>query len=257
MKKNYIIAIIIGAVLFATNIILACVFRGQDGANIFTAISGWVSFLATLFVGIIAYRQSRKQAFLLRKQNLINAIKMDQENLISSYSQLFIVGKHSELMLDYIMLNKDNYIQSAFTIIKNFELISNLESFLDSIIAYQYFPIGIKKLYDSCKEMIKFTYEISRLHSLKEDLDEDEYNNRILKYTDEMLEIYAKIKKAKTKVIVEMQYLILITMKANTVLKLQKIENRIEELNKNFKNEILGIHKKSKETDDGQAGNEK
>ena len=60
MKKKCIITIVICAVvLFIANIIFACIFS-QEGANIFTAISGWVSFLATVIVGRIAYRQGKR-----------------------------------------------------------------------------------------------------------------------------------------------------------------------------------------------------
>lgn len=59
MKKKYIIAILICVVFFIVNIIFACIFS-QEGANIFTAISGWVSFGATVMIGIIAYRQGKR-----------------------------------------------------------------------------------------------------------------------------------------------------------------------------------------------------
>ena len=58
-KNIWIWLSVIGVVLCATNIVLACLFS-SNGANIFTAISGWVSFLATLGVGIFAALQSKR-----------------------------------------------------------------------------------------------------------------------------------------------------------------------------------------------------
>lgn len=58
-KNIWIWLSVIGVVLCATNIVLACLFS-SNGANIFTAISGWVSFLATLGVGIFAALQSKQ-----------------------------------------------------------------------------------------------------------------------------------------------------------------------------------------------------
>lgn len=59
-KKNWKWLCICSSILiFLINIILASIFK-QEGANIFTAISGWISGVATLAVGIIAYRQSEK-----------------------------------------------------------------------------------------------------------------------------------------------------------------------------------------------------
>lgn len=52
--------VIIGGAAFVANIICSIIFHGDNGANIFTAISGWISGIATVIVGIIAYRQSMR-----------------------------------------------------------------------------------------------------------------------------------------------------------------------------------------------------
>lgn len=56
----WIIMIVVGVILCVINIVFSCLFRGADGANIFTAISGWISGVSTLIVGLITYRQSKK-----------------------------------------------------------------------------------------------------------------------------------------------------------------------------------------------------
>lgn len=59
-KNLWFWMLIISVTLFAVNIGLAIKFNGSDVANIFTAISGWVSGVYTLFIGIIAYNQSKQ-----------------------------------------------------------------------------------------------------------------------------------------------------------------------------------------------------
>lgn len=62
MKKGRIIFLILGIfvaiALCIANIIFACIYK-DCGTNIFTAISGWISGIATLLIGVIAFRQSK------------------------------------------------------------------------------------------------------------------------------------------------------------------------------------------------------
>lgn len=56
MKRKTKIYFIIAAtiLLMIVNIVLSIIFRGDSGANIFTTISGWVSGVATIVLGLIA-----------------------------------------------------------------------------------------------------------------------------------------------------------------------------------------------------------
>lgn len=59
LKILFWLLVIVVIALATINISLAFVFDGKF-ANAFTAISGWVSFLATILVGYIAYKQNRE-----------------------------------------------------------------------------------------------------------------------------------------------------------------------------------------------------
>ncbi len=58
LKRILIISIPIAIILCVANICFSIKFDGKFG-NLFTAISGWVSFLATVGIGIIAYLQNK------------------------------------------------------------------------------------------------------------------------------------------------------------------------------------------------------
>lgn len=62
MKKNTkTFLIFLSVILLAIiNIILSVIYRGNSGANIFTAISGWISGVATIILGLMAFYQSKK-----------------------------------------------------------------------------------------------------------------------------------------------------------------------------------------------------
>ncbi len=72
-KVLLIIVIIFGCLACITNIVLSAVFP-NCGSNTFTAISGWVSGIATLIVGLIAYLQNYYFSKSSTKNNLINQI---------------------------------------------------------------------------------------------------------------------------------------------------------------------------------------
>lgn len=60
MKKVLlIIGIVGGCLVFIANIVCACVFSGENGANIFTAFGGWISGFATVILGVVAVMQNK------------------------------------------------------------------------------------------------------------------------------------------------------------------------------------------------------
>ena len=59
--KKYWILLLVIFVLFVTNIISAIIFDDSNSnANLFTAISGWVSAIATVVLGYIAVWQNKR-----------------------------------------------------------------------------------------------------------------------------------------------------------------------------------------------------
>lgn len=75
MKKSHKILIIVFVfALMITNVIFAIIFMGSDGANIFTAISGWISGIATIVLGLIAFWQNKQY----KKQNDAYQEKIDK-----------------------------------------------------------------------------------------------------------------------------------------------------------------------------------
>lgn len=79
--------IVFGVALFVVNIVFACIYD-ENGTNIFTAISGWVSGIATIILGVIAIVQNRKYKRendrFLKEQQQLNW-KLEQKDLIKSY----------------------------------------------------------------------------------------------------------------------------------------------------------------------------
>ena len=75
MKKQIIIVVLL-SVAVIVNIVLAIIFHGDSGANIFTAVSGWISGIATIVLGVIALVVNEKY-------------KKDNDNFILKQEELF------------------------------------------------------------------------------------------------------------------------------------------------------------------------
>ncbi|MGN1201520.1 MAG: hypothetical protein ACI4R8_04630 [Candidatus Caccovivens sp.] len=111
-------AIIISVLLCAANIVLSCFYRSNDGANIFTAVSGWVSGISTIVLGVVAVKQNKKykqendefnkkQEELIRKQydfevykNIVDTrrkyvekIKQDTNEFCQNFNYMIISSK--------------------------------------------------------------------------------------------------------------------------------------------------------------------
>ena len=78
---------------FIGNITCSIIFMGESGANIFTAISGWVSGIATAIIGAIAFAQNKNykeenDRFIEYQQQ--RDWRIEQKELINSYLENII-----------------------------------------------------------------------------------------------------------------------------------------------------------------------
>ncbi|MDE6201827.1 MAG: hypothetical protein K2M47_08165 [Clostridiales bacterium] len=98
MNKGKYIALwvsltILAVILCAVNVLLACLYN-NCGANIFTAISGWVSGIAAIVLGVIAVLQNKKYTLASTKREIKDNIRSEQIMLadicdgITQYSSL-------------------------------------------------------------------------------------------------------------------------------------------------------------------------
>lgn len=110
-KNTWIWLIVGGSILCITNIVLSCIFRGTDGANIFTAISGWVSGVSTIILGVIAVVQNKQY----KDENDRVLLKQSEENSKFSESQKDISWRNAQFQLFTLYLNTLNKHIGAFS----------------------------------------------------------------------------------------------------------------------------------------------
>ena len=96
-RKRNIAIIIMITIFMLINLGLAIIFHGDSGANIFTTISGWVSGIATIILGLIAlfvnakYKKENdmyleKQAELQWKEDEKRTIELYRKQILETYN---------------------------------------------------------------------------------------------------------------------------------------------------------------------------
>ena len=105
--KNLWFWLLIASILFfVTNIVFSIIFRGSDGSNIFTAVSGWVSGVATIALGLIAVVQNRKykeenDRFLSAQQKINSQLMQEQNDLSWRKIHYDIYNSYRRELLEY------------------------------------------------------------------------------------------------------------------------------------------------------------
>lgn len=97
-KKISILLIVLTGILMMINFWLAIAFSGEDGANIFTTASGWISGIATIVLGVIAlfvnagYKKENdiyleKQAEIQWKNDERDTIELYRKQILETYNR--------------------------------------------------------------------------------------------------------------------------------------------------------------------------
>lgn len=212
----------------------------------------WGSTIATIFIGIIAAKQSERYTLLSRKQSLIDAIRAEQNSFLTTYSEISGIGQYVEVSLEALFVEEDEWEKKLQCAIKYTNLLAVVEDFSNKLTTYWYSPTGMKQMQDACNNFLKF---------LKIDLNVDALVNTSLenavavnkKLVQQYLEHLKNLRKVKNVIIVEMQYLIRIIAQSKNMKELQDIENKISRFNKeNYKTlfEANELKNQEKEKDD-------
>lgn len=101
LKVLFWLLVIVAIISATINIRLAFLFDGKLG-NVFTAISGWVSFLATILVGYIAYKQNKEYKL---ENNRFEKRQEDRDWCQDKYETLSLyrerINKSLDLFLEF------------------------------------------------------------------------------------------------------------------------------------------------------------
>lgn len=190
MKKNYKLSIFcciaLGFVIAAINIVLACIYSGDFGANIFTAVSGLLSCFATVILGVIALFQSKRYKQendrMIDAQNLIfqkiaNANRENNELTIRKYEAGIILKYENQVdALSNYLVNKANCLKVKIL----FSNYLNTQNFADRTPILQ-----LKQMQNDINIMLLSFMQVHYRNDYRESLTNKvrQYQNLILKLT--------------------------------------------------------------------------
>lgn len=182
MKKTKIIlSICLTTVAIIINLILAIFFRGESGANIFTTISGWVSGIATIVLGVIAIKINAKYKeenddFLLKQDEMFwksekkSIIELYREQVIKCYND-FSKFNFAEI-LNQLVSNENNLEAPLFKL----SIVSKIENEKHNM----FFTLTICKYYFSFKKELFESYSeyLTLLAKMVDNYDEMIYKKQ-------------------------------------------------------------------------------
>jgi hypothetical protein len=217
MKKVLlIIGIIVSALICIANLVCAIIYRGTDCANIFTAVSGLISGIATLFVGLIAYNQSKQYTLMTQKTEFMNKIEAEKKEFLSQFLIICKVNKYTDI---FIQLSNDLKLNTSLLSHQVFyfklsEVRDDLINYCNMIQTYWLIPENIKPLFTECNNMLQFVlrqFDLKDKYTLKEDFINDIQNSTMWiiewidkmhllkrKCSDEYYEHYEKVRNANS-----------------------------------------------------------
>lgn len=204
-----IIGIIISCLVFIVNIALAIIFPDR-GANIFTAVSGWVSGIATIILGIIAVWQNKQYKDQSDKNRLLSDLKQEVDLVDELYFRYIESCDSALLIFNVQRLNRqdndvyfDNIIKFQMELSKAIGIIYNkintmkfyIKSNLCNLLQEYYDTVDEKvdnwqrvKCIDSTDiEEISGIFEKTRVEFINYNAKIGEFYNNCLKKTPKQL----------------------------------------------------------------------
>lgn len=156
-KVRIIFAVIISVLICVANIVLSCIYRSDDGANIFTAVSGWVSGIATIILGVIAVIQNKKYTLDSMKKELKNEINNEKKELALLGNNLIKYSKLTKMLNNVVLI--DGKSIEKISLEYKFGVDSLKEELMAASVEiqlYNYAYENMSLLYEKIQEMISF-----------------------------------------------------------------------------------------------------
>lgn len=194
-KKCIVIAVVVVTLVFIVNIVLAIIFQGDSGANIFTTISGWISGISTIVLGVIAlyvnakYKKDnddylKKQDELFWKNEKKSAIELYRDQIVKCYDR-FLKLNYLDL-LDRLLKNETQNGGELFSVALSSTIQTEKHNMIYTISLCKYYFEFKSELYESYCEYL------SKLTQMTMDYNDMVYKKQYEK-VDELQELYIKV----------------------------------------------------------------
>lgn len=242
-NQKIVIAIVVISVFLiagcAVNIGLAC--KSGDKANIFTAISGWIGFLATAGIGIITLQQNVKYKQMSQMQYHIDKLCRARDVIYSNCKQFSNCGYITDTLV--VMHKTSGNPNGFYEIIRKLSALNNLcETQIQDLYNLRYNFKKVLPLFEIIYKIRSMSLELIRKHQINSDYYEcgKLYENAQQIYFELLIEIDNKISELMEKDISYKDFV-------NKIMELEDIKDKTNKMMSFLEGNI------KKETQNGQA----
>lgn len=159
IKNLFWVWIIIGVVLFAGNLTLALVGKYDIKSDILTVISGWVGGIATIFLGLVAFKQNKDYTLFVNKQGIVDMFREEYNRLLSCVSKYSNFNFLTEFILELQwneFTKKEDDIKELYFLRKCNGLLNVVNQGANEIQTFDYIPLEKKAALVKTIELIDY-----------------------------------------------------------------------------------------------------
>lgn len=232
MKKKRIVCmlIVLGALFCVANVMCAIFFRDDSLSNLFTAISGVVSGIATLSVGIIAWLQSKQYTFSSQKNQMIFQIKEEYKLFIEKSANICSMQSYATILVGGVLHLDDDINKLIEMENMRLSLLGEIEDLKAYMLGFKYCPLSTKDFIDELNRFQGFVREGLKSDETIEIVDEksaEVFKKKNLRVAEELMNKINRIRKSRMKVMMEMQIILKGTTNCNSLKEIKDFENKV------------------------------
>ncbi len=155
-KNLWWIWILIGVILFASNLTYALIGENVK-SNVLTVISGWVGGIATVFLGLIAFKQNKDYTLFVNKRDMIDLFREEYNRLLVCVSKYSNFNYLTEFILElqWEEFTKDD-IKELYFLRKCNALLNVVVQGANEIQTFDYIPLEKKAALVKTIELIDY-----------------------------------------------------------------------------------------------------
>lgn len=167
----------------------------------------WGSTIATIFIGIIAARQSERYTFLAKKEDYITKVRLEEQRFLLDFDKVGNSGKYLNLAMELIFVKGEDSREQVSFMVKHSQVKDELVCFMHTITTYEYCPIRAKEMMDGCQNMLTYLQSNLNLSQIPDVLEEG-FQEKCVACADYIMAWQEKMRLVKTKYIIGFQILI-------------------------------------------------
>lgn len=240
-KKWFIVFMMVGVLILLVNIAVAIwgCNTNPTKTDWLTLISGWISGIATLIVGIIAYLQSKNYSLHTIKFEIKNQINNEKQEILNIFNELTQFSKYIKLL--------NNVVIQKNTMKSELEYKLDLDVLREQILAittrvqiFNYITDNMEPIVKQLEEILNETYD--SYEQIKEHFNNDSKLSVIVnKITKKVMDWIKQLVKIRNNTLKELDDLLTNTENCKSIIEINSLSKNIKDKSENAKSNIKNL----------------